>query len=194
MRGLSVALASLLADLTKRLDGGDGGGAARAGHGGGLNAPDASTPGERAGDYLFWVHDDVEVVCNGDAAAGGNEGLGFDGLVAVARRHDGRVEIVLAEEVVDVAGGRTVVRSDPGLVAEVLEADVLLSGKVVVGRQQDSDRVVEGVQYFDALRRTARFEIVFEDDRDVERAAAELGERLVAADEVINDGQRGMLR
>jgi hypothetical protein len=174
---LAVALASLLTDVAKRSDGRGSGGAARARHRGRLDVPDASASGERAGDYLLWVDDHVEVVCNGDAAPGCNEGLRFDGLLAVARAHDGRVEILLAEDVVDVASGRTVVGPDPGFIAEVLQADDPFSGKMVTGRQQDSDGVVEEAQYVDAVARPDGLEVVLEDDRHVERAAAELGER-----------------
>src|SRR5436305_15049247 len=100
-----MALLSLLTDVTKRVDGRGGGGAARTGHGGGLDVPDASTPGERAGDYLSWIDDDVEVICGGDPAAGGNEGLCFDALLAVARGHNGGGEVCVAGGVVDVGWG-----------------------------------------------------------------------------------------
>jgi hypothetical protein len=53
--------------------------AAVAGEIGGLDVPDAGAPEERTDHDLVGVDDDVEVISEGDAAAGGGQRLGLDG-------------------------------------------------------------------------------------------------------------------
>jgi hypothetical protein len=87
----------VLSDLAQGVDRGGRGGAVRAGQVGGLHVSNAASARQRAYGDLVGVDDDVEVVRDGDAASGGDQRLGFDGLVAVSGEQQGWREPPLTE-------------------------------------------------------------------------------------------------
>jgi hypothetical protein len=84
-----------------------------------------------------------EVVGEGYAAAGGDQGLGLYGFVAVAGKQPRWIEPVPAEDMFGQVGCASVVRPDPGIAGKVGWIDHWGQGKAVVGRQQNLDRIVE---------------------------------------------------
>jgi hypothetical protein len=82
-------------------------------------APNEAFAGEVTAQEVVLVDDHGAVVGEGDTAAGGDQGLDFDGFVAVAGQPPRRIEPVSDEDVLGQVGCAAVVRPDPGLAGKV---------------------------------------------------------------------------
>lgn len=85
-----------------------------------------------------------------------------------------------------VAGDR------PGL-AELLQANHGACRQRVLSRQQNPDRILEQGDDLEVVRSARGFEVVLEDDGRIQRPAGQLGESLVAVDEIVDDDQARVL-
>lgn len=99
--------------------------------------PNAGFPGERTDDELVAVDQHGQVMGERDAAAGRDQGLGLDRLVAVTGQEPGRIQPMPGQDVLGQVGGAAVLGPDPGLLAEVCWVDVGRRRQPVADRQQD---------------------------------------------------------
>jgi hypothetical protein len=136
--------------------------------------------------------DDGEVVGQGDAPPGGDEGLGLERFVAVPGVQQWRSDPGTGQDEVDAARRRAVVRPDPGVGCEVGDRDPVVCGEPVVDGQDDAQRVVEQGVDHEALGRGRGLEVVLEHDGQVQRTLSQLVERGLAVDQVVDHGEAGM--
>ena len=88
---------------------------------------------ERATQKVVLIDNHSEVVGEGDAAAGGDQGLGFYWFVAVAGKQPRRIEPVLSEDMFGQVSCASVMCPDPGIAGKVGCIDHRGFGKAVGG-------------------------------------------------------------
>jgi hypothetical protein len=148
---------------------------------------------EGAAQQVVLIDDHGEVMGEGDAAAGRDQGLGLYGFVAVAGKQPRWIEPVPAEDMFGQVGCASVVRPDPRIAGQVGWIDHWGFGKAVDGGQQNLDRVVEQSVNCQSVGDGFRGEVVVEHDGQVEFAAAKLCVGGRGVDEVVADHQIGVL-